>query len=230
MLNNKLIYTYCIMATRKNTKPKKALRRTRKSRRTGKRKLTHKKKNKKTHKGGSRSPTPINVRTNTPINIDDEATQASLGMAVIIRDLITNRYQRGWHWNVGTGGWMHLGNEHAHISDIIRDVINGNHEAVPETIYTLIEQSGSRLTSEEIVNTKLPSGATPLMLAVFLVNEPMVRTLLAHGADKNDTINILPNDEYGDQLSTSVTDLAILISSDEIVDILQHDYIENTLE
>lgn len=211
------------MATRRNTRSKKTIRRTRKSRRTGKRKSTHKKKNKKSHKGGSRSPTPINVRTNTPINIDDDTTQASLGMAVIVRDLIRDRYQRGWHWNVGTGGWMHVGDDHSHISDIIRDVIGGNHEAVNETVSVLIEQSRSRLTSEEIVNTKLPSGATPLMLAVFLVNEPMVRTLLAHGANKTDTIHILPNDEYGDQLFTSVTELASLISSNEIIEVI-HSY------
>lgn len=210
------------MATRKNIKTKKALRHSGKSKRIGKRKSTHKKQNKKSHKGGSRANTPINVRTNTPINIDDEATQASLGMAAIVRDLITNRYQRGWHWNVGTGGWMHLGTEHSHISDIIRDVINGNHETVTETISVLIEQSGSRLTSEEIVNTKLPSGVTPLMLAVFLVNEPMVRTLLSHGADKTDTIHILADDEYGNQLSTSVSDLASLISSNEIIEVVQN--------
>lgn len=230
MLNNKLICTYCIMATRKNIKPKGAARRTRKPRRTNKRKTTHKKHHKKSRKGGSRANTPINCRSNTPINVNEDSTRAIFEMATIVREMITTRYQLGWHWNVGTGGWMHLGNDHAHISDIIRDVINGNYEAVPETISTLIEQSGSRLTSEEIVNTKLPSSVTPLMLAVFLVNEPMVRILLANGANKSDTIHILPNDEYGNQVFTSVTDLAILISSDEIVDILQNDYFENTLE
>ena len=212
---------YCIMATRRNTRSKKPIRRTRKSRRTGKRKSTHKKKNKKSHKGGSRAPTPINARTNTPINIDDDATRASLEMATIVRDLITNRYQRGWHWNVESGGWMHIGNDHSHIFDIIRDVIDGNHETVTETVSVLIEQSGYHLTSEEIVNTKLQSGSTPLMIAVFLVNEPMVRTLLAHGADKTDTINILPDDEYGNQVFTTVTDLASLISSNEITEVIQ---------
>ena len=214
MLNNKLIYTYCIMATRKYKKINKSLRRSRKSQRKGKRKSTHKKKNKKSHKGGSRTTTPINIR--------DNAIQASRGMAVIIRDLIINRYQRGWHWNVETGGWMHLGNNPSHVSDIIKDVIGGNHETVIETISVLIEQSDSRLTREDIVNTKLHSGATPLMLAVFLMNESMVRTLLEHGADKNDIIHILPNDEYGDQVSTSVTELASLISSNEIIEVLQN--------
>ena len=95
-------------------------------------------------------------------------------------------------------------------------------ETVIETISVLFEQSDSRLTREDIVNTKLHSGATPLMLAVFLMNEPMVRTLLEHGADKNDIIHILPNDEYGDQVSTSVTELASLISSNEIIEVLQN--------
>ena len=59
------------------------------------------------------------------------------------------------------------------------------------------------------------------MIAVYFHNPPMVRLLLRNGAKVNDTIHIMPNDEYGEPVHTSVLDLAELVSTHEIVNLLR---------
>ena len=79
-----------------------------------------------------------------------------------------------------------------------------------------------RISRSEIVNTSLPSGVTPLMIAVYLQNPSMVRFLLGNRANVNDTIHIMRDNDG--QVLTTVQDLAELVSTHEIVNLLRdHD-------
>jgi ankyrin repeat protein len=71
----------------------------------------------------------------------------------------------------------------------------------------------------DIVNTRLPSGVTPLMIAVYLQNPSMVGFLLGYGANVNNTIHIMPDNDG--QVLTTVLDLAELVSTPEIVHMLR---------
>jgi ankyrin repeat protein len=113
--------------------------------------------------------------------------------------------------------------------DIIRDVIGGTVGRATMSVETLHNQElppdleRFRISRSEIVNTSLPSGVTPLMIAVYLQNPSMVRFLLGNRANVNDTIHIMRDNDG--QVLTTVLDLAELVSTHEIVNLLRDHYI-----
>jgi ankyrin repeat protein len=129
---------------------------------------------------------------------------------------LRNQYAIGWRWNVGTEGWLRDGGHADDHPDIMRDVIAGNVEMATRSIDALHDDYTSR---SEIVNTRLPSGVTPLMIAVYLQNPSMVRFLLGNRANVNDTIHIMRDNDG--QVLTTVLDLAELVSTPEIVHMLR---------
>jgi hypothetical protein len=207
----KIIYIYCIMATRRNTRTKKPMRRTRKSprksKRSRKRNAIRKRRSRRGRRGGSRTPTPMNVPNPEGVG------RANTAMNAVLTD-VGNRYAIGWRWNVGTTGFVRDGAVNP--PDIMRDVIAGNVEMATRSIDALHDDYTSR---SEIVNTRLPSGVTPLMIAVYLQNPSMVRFLLGNRANVNDTIHIMRDNDG--QVLTTVLDLAELVSTDEIVQLLR---------
>jgi hypothetical protein len=206
------------MATRRNTRTKKPMRRTRKSprksKRSRKRNATRKRRSRRGRRGGSRTHTPMNVP-------NPEVVRAIAVMNAILTD-VGNRYAgragyaEGWRWNVGTEGWLRDGDHLDDHPDIMRDVIAGNVEMATRSIDALHDDHTSR---SEIVNTRLPSGVTPLMIAVYLHNPSMVGFLLGYGANVNDTIHIMQDNDG--QVLTTVLDLAELVSTPEIVHMLR---------
>lgn len=202
------------MATRRNTRTKKPMRRTRKSprksKRSRKRNATRKRRSRRGRRGGSRTPTPIN----TPL--PDEIIRVNTVMRASLTDM-RNRYAIGWRWNVGTSGWLRDGGDFDEFPDIIRDVLLGDVEMATRSIEVVNEQEN--ISHADIVNTRLPSGVTPLMIAVYLQNSSMVRFLLGNGANVNDTIHIMPDDDG--PVLTTVLDLAELVSTPEIVHMLR---------
>ena len=210
------------MATRRNTRTRKPMRRTRKShrksKRSRKRNAIRKRRSRRGRRGGSRNPTPMNVPN------PEGVIRATAVMNAVLTD-VGNRYagRAGyadrWRWNVGTGGWflIHDGDHVDNFPDIIRDVIAGNVRRATMSIDALHTEDG--IPRSEIVNTRLPSGVTPLMIAVYLHNPSMVRFLLGSGANVNDTIHIMPDNDG--QVLTTVLDLAELVSTPEIVNLLR---------
>ena len=203
------------MATRRSTRTRKPIRRTRKShrksKRSRKRNAIRKRRSRRGRRGGSRNPTPVNVPN------PEEVGRANTAMNAVLTNL-RNRYAIGWRWNVGTRGFIRDGAVNP--PDIIRDVIGGTVGRATMSVETLHNQE--RISRSEIVNTRLPSGVTPLMIAVYLHNPSMVSFLLGNRANVNDTIHIM-RDNDGPVL-TSVLDLAELVSTHEIVNLLRdHD-------
>ena len=206
------------MATRRNARTKKPMRRTRKShhksKRSRKRNAIRKRRSRRGRRGGSRTPTPMNVP-------NPEVVRATAAMNAILTD-VGNRYagRAGyadrWRWNVGTEGWLRDGGHADDHPDIMRDVIAGNVEMATRSIDALHDDHTSR---SEIVNTRFPSGVTPLMIAVYSRNLSMVRFLLGNGANVNNTIHIMPDNDG--QVLTTVLDLAELVSTPEIVQLLR---------
>ena len=207
------------MATRRHTRTRKPTRRTRKShrksKRSRKRNAIRKRRSRRGRRGGSRNPTPMNVPN------PEGVIRATAVMNAVLTD-VGNRYagRAGyadrWRWNVGTGGWLYDGDHPDDHPDIMRDVIDGNVEMATRSINALRDDRASR---SEIVNTSLPSGVTPLMIAVYLHNPSMVRFLLGNGANVNDTIHIMRDNDG--QVLTTVLDLAELVSTPEIVQLLR---------
>jgi hypothetical protein len=200
------------MATRRSTRTKKPIRRTRKShrksKRSRKRNAIRKRRSRRGRRGGSRNPTPIQINP-------EEVGRATTAMNAVLTD-VGNRYANGWRWNVGTEGWLRDGDHADNFPDIMRDVIAGNVERATMSVETLHNQ---RISHSEIVNTRLSSGVTPLMIAVYLHNSSMVRFLLGNGANVNDTIHIMRDNDG--QVLTTVLDLAELVSTPEIVQLLR---------
>lgn len=200
------------MATRKNTRTRKPIRRTRKSHRKSKRSRKHnatrKRRSRRGRRGGSRTPTPVNVPN------PEGVARVNTAMNAVLTNLI-NRYAIRWRWNVGTTGFVRDGAVNP--PDIMRDVIAGNVERATMSMETLHNQEG--ISHSRIVNTRLPSGVTPLMIAVYLHNPSMVRFLLDNGANVNDTIHIMRDNDG--QVLTTVLDLAELVSTHEIVNLLR---------
>ena len=201
------------MATRRNTRTKKPMRRTRKSprksKRSRKRNATRKRRSRRGRRGGSRTPTPVNVPN------PEEVGRANTVMNAVLTNL-RNQYAIGWRWNVGTEGWLRDGEHADNFPDIIRDVITGNVGMATMSIDALHDDYTSHA---DIVNTRLPSGVTPLMIAVYLQNPSMVRFLLGNRANVNDTIHIMRDNDG--QVLTTVLDLAELVSTPEIVHMLR---------
>lgn len=200
------------MATRKNTRTRKPIRRTRKSPRKSKRSRKHnatrKRRSRRGRRGGSRTPTPINVPN------PEGVSRVNTAMNAILTNL-RNRYAIRWRWNVGTTGFVRDGAVNP--PDIMRDVIAGNVERATMSMETLHNQDG--ISRADIVNTRLPSGITPLMIAVYFHNSSMVRFLLGNGANVNDTIHIMLDNDG--PVLTTVLDLAELVSTPEIVHLLR---------
>ncbi len=213
------------MATRRSTRTKKLIRRTRKShrksKRSRKRNAIRKRRSRRGRRGGSRTPTPMNVP-------NPDVVRATAAMNAILTD-VGNRYAGRAGYAEGWKGWLRDGDHPDDHPDIMRDVIAGNVEMATMSVETLHNQElpqdleRFRISRSEIVNTRLSSGVTPLMIAVYLHNSSMVRFLLGNGANVNDTIHIMRDNDG--QVLTTVLDLAELVSTHEIVNLLRDHYI-----
>jgi ankyrin repeat protein len=151
-----------------------------------------------------------------------EVVRATAAMNAILTD-VGNRYAgragyaEGWRWNVGTEGWLRDGDHANNFPDIMRDVIAGNVGMATMSMNALHIEDG--ISHAYIVNTRFPYGVTPLMIAVYLQNPSMVRFLLGNRANVNNTIHIMPDNDG--QVLTTVLDLAELVSTHEIVQLLR---------
>lgn len=180
--------------------------------------MPHKNKSKSTRRSRKRG----GSRTHTPIN-SPELSRVAHVMNFVLSGLAI-RYRDGWNWNAGTGGWLHLGNtdsvsDSPPFPDIILNVLNGNVEEARETLFELEHSDQGALPRTNVVNAILPiSRVTPLMIAVYRRDVPMVRFLVENGADIGHTIEILSDNDYGTPVRTSVLDMARILNNDEYPD------------